>query len=336
MKVALFGSFQSGQQQLFSLLTGIALDNILQKPLEVHQGVASVRDPRIIALQQIFNPKKTTFSQIEFLLLPDLDLSNQAFINQLKNADELCFIVRTQEAEQKISALLSELSVRDFMLAEKRLENMAKEKQRKNISQQEVDLIEQSKQALEQEKRLINLPFAPDQTKLLRTYQFLTLKPIVIVLNTTEKELKDTSLSENIRKKYQLPTIQLSIEIEEEISQLPQEEQAEFLKDIGIEQPAIDKISCLAFEGLGLISFFTVGEDEVRAWPIHKGSTAQEAGAAIHTDIARGFVRAEMMKYADFMGAKSEAKLKETGKFYLKGKDYIVEDGDLLSFRFSV
>jgi len=333
MKVTLLGLPQAGQQQLFSLMTGLSLDNIISKPMEVHQGICDVKDPRIVKLKEIFNPKKTTFAKIEFLLLPDFDLSGpqkDLLVSQLKNADELCFVVREASAKDEVSSFLSELIIYDIMLAEKRLENIAKDKKRNNNPQSEKEkiLIERCKTLLDQEKRLSNEAFSDEETKLLRTYQFLSLKPIVIVVNSGDAAAKPAD--------FGLPAVALSIEIEQEISQLPESEQAEFMKDLGITESAIVKITQLCFKGLGLISFFTVGEDEVRAWPIPKGFSAKEAGSAIHTDIAKGFVRAEMMKYSDFIAAGSEAKLKETGKFHLKGKEYIVEDSDILSFRFNV
>ena len=333
MKVTLLGLPQAGQQQLFSLMTGLSLDDIISKPMEVHQGICDVKDPRIIKLKGIFNPKKTTFAKIEFLLLPDFDLSvpqKDLLVSQLKNADELCLVAREESVQSDAKAFVSELIIYDLMLAEKRLENIAKDKKRNNnpLAEKEKILIEKCKALLDQEKLLINESFIEDELKLLRTYQFLTLKPIIIVVNTQDAKAAKLELP--------FPSVPVSIEIEQEISQLEPAEQLEFMKELGISESAIAKMSQLCFQGLGLISFFTVGEDEVRAWPIPKGSSAKEAGSAIHTDIAKGFVRAEMMKYDDFIAAGSEAKLKEAGKFYLKGKEYVVEDSDLLSFRFNV
>jgi len=340
MRVTLLGLPQAGQQLIFSLLTGVPLESIIQKPLEAHIGISLVRDPRVTALKNIFNPKKTTFARIEFLLLPDFDLrgsQKELLVSEMKNADEFCFVVRTAEAAAEIAAFLSELIVYDLMLVEKRLENIEKERRRKVSPQQdkEIELLKKINAALEQEKLLSTQEFAPNQLKDLRAYQLLTLKPIVIVLNAIENELSDRQLVQTVKQKFNLPTIQLCAEIESEISRLEAGEQSDFMQALGVDEPALDKISRLTFEGLGLISFFTVGEDEVRAWPIRRESKAQEAGGAIHSDIEKGFVRSELMKYDDFMAAGSEEKLKEQGKFYLKGRDYIVEDGDILSFRFS-
>ncbi|MCX5726773.1 MAG: DUF933 domain-containing protein [Candidatus Saganbacteria bacterium] len=341
MKVTLLGLPQAGQQQLFSLLTGIALEKIVQKPLEARPGTCDVRDPRIIKLKEIFNPKKTTFARIEFLLLPDFDLhghEKDLLTSQMKNADELCFVVRAANAEAETNNFLSELVIYDMMLTETRLENIKKEQRRKVTpeNEKEKELLIRCRSILEEGKLLRSQNLDQDMLKSLRNYQFFTLKPLVIVVNLPENEIRQSRLDSKLRDKFGLPVVQLCAEIEAEISELEPAEQAEYMQEAGIDEPAINKISRLTFEGLGLISFFTVGEDEVRAWPIRRGATAQEAGDVIHSDIAKGFVRAEMMDYNDFIAAGSEAKLKETGKFYLKGRDYIVADGDILNFRFNV
>lgn len=341
MKIAILGMPQAGQRQLFTLLSGIAGETIMQKPLEVHRGVSRVRDPRVAKFEAIFKPKKTTYTQIEFVLLPDFNLQGplkELLFKEIKNADELCFVTRSETAEADIANFISELAIADLILAEKRLETIAKEQQKKFAAQKEKEkeLMEICKKELDAEKLLIGFPFSEDQIKNLRAYQFLTLKPLVVVVNVAEDKIKDETISSSIRAKFSLPTVQLCAEIEEEINTLEAAERVEFMKELGIEEPALDKITRISYEGLGLISFFTVGEDEVRAWPVRKGATAPEAGSVIHSDIEKGFVRAEMMKYDDFIRAGSESKLKEEGKFSLKGRDYIVEDGDILNFRFNV
>ncbi|MFH1684272.1 MAG: DUF933 domain-containing protein [Candidatus Margulisiibacteriota bacterium] len=341
MKISIIGSPQAGQQQLFSLMTGLPLETIQQKPLEVQQGICEVIDPRVTKLKGIFNPKKTTYARIEYLLLPDFNLqgpSKAAIFTQLKNADEFCWISRAENAEADIAAFLAELIISDLMLVEKRLETIAKDQKKKfsDLKEKEKTLMELCKKQLEQEKPLKELTFTSEQLKLMRTYQFMSMKPTILVINVTEDNIKDSTLSEKIQEKFSYPAIQLSAELEAEINQLEKDDQAAFLQEMGITEPALDKMARMAFEGLGLISFFTVGEDEVRAWPVKVGSTAPEAGSTIHSDIAKGFVRAEMYTYDDFIAAGSEAKLKEQGKFHLKGRDYVVQDSDILSFRFNV
>jgi len=328
MKTAIIGSPQAGQQELFCLLTQIGLETVRQKPLEVHLGICEVKDPRIDQLTKIFNPKKITYARIEYMLLPGFDQK------QLKNADEICWVASLENTQADIANFLSEMIIADMMLAEKRLENIARDQKKKFDQQREKEkqLMELCKKQLDQEKPLNLLSLSEDQAKEIKTYQFLTMKPIIIVLNVPEDKINDPGLTENII----YPNVRLSIGLESEISQLDAADRAAFMREMGISQPAVEKMSLMAYEGLGLISFFTVGEDEVRAWTIKKGIDAQEAGGAIHSDIAKGFVRAEMCRYEDLLAAGSEAKLKEQGKYHLKGRDYIVQDGDVLNFRFNV
>jgi len=331
MKIAITGSPQSGQQQLFSLLTGISLDAIQQKPLEAQVGICEVRDPRVTKLSERYKPKKTSYARIEYLLLPDFNLQGPArelIFNQLKNADELCWVTR---GEADISAFISELAISDLMLIEKRIENIDRN-QRSRFSDQnekEKQFLLICKKELEAERLLQKFQFSDEQLKSLKPYQFLTMKPIILAVNAVEGGIEYVT-------KFGLPAIQLNAELEEEISQLEEKDRELFMKEMGIDEPALHKMTRMAYAGLGLISFFTVGEDEVRAWTVRKGSTAPAAGSVIHSDIEKGFVRAEMMRCDALIAAGSEAKLKEQGKFYLKGRDYIVEDGDILSFRFNV
>lgn len=341
MKVLLVGSPQAGQQQLFSLLSGMELGQIQQKPLDVHQGNASVLDPKVAKLAELYQPKKTTYARIDYCLLPDFNMagpSKELLTAQIRNADELCWIARSDTAETDIANFLSELVVLDLILAEKRLENLKKESKKKaDVNREsETKLMEKCKGALEEEKPLRQLDFTAEEKKLLQTYQFVSLKPIILVVNVPEDKIHDEAIADNIQHQFSCPTIQVSAEIEQEISQLAEEDRAAFAEEMGIKESALAKMARLAFWGLGLISFFTVGEDEVRAWPVRRGSSAPEAAGVIHSDLTKGFVRAEMFKYEELIALGSEKALKEAGKFHLKGKDYIVEDADILSFRSGV
>jgi len=341
MKIVILGQPQAGQQQLFSLLTGISLENIMQKPLEVQQGISEVRDSRLTRLIEMYKPKKSAYARIEYSLLPDFNLtgpSKDIIFSQLKNSDEICWVARSETAKSDVANFVSELIITDTMLVEKRLDTIAKDQRKKysDIREKEKELMETCKKQLEAEKPLKDYPFNDEQKKTIRTYQFFTMKPLFIVVNVPESKIKEASISQEIQKAVNYPSIQVSAELEEEISQLGESERGEFTKELGVAESALSKMTRMAYEGLGLISFFTVGEDEVKAWPVPKGASAPEAGSVIHSDIEKGFVRAEMMKYDDLITAGSEAKLKEQGKFYLKGRDYIVEDGDILSFRFNV
>lgn len=338
MKIVILGLPQAGQQELFSLLTRIPLDNIKQKPMEVQLGICEVRDPRVTKLIEMYKPAKKTYARIEYSLLPDFNLvgpSKDMIFNQLKNSDEICWVTRHETATDDIASFISELVIFDLMAVEKRLENIAKDQKKKLIEARakEEALMKACKQQLDAEKPLRDLKFSDDQIVALKTYQFLTMKPVFFVVNVPEDKLNDESISRSITEKFCYPCIQVSAGLEEEISRMDKADYAVFMKEMGIKESALDKMNQMAFSGLGLISFFTVGTDEVKAWPVRKGALAPEAGSVIHSDIERGFVRAEMFKYDDLIAAGSEAKLKELGKYYLKGKDYLVQDADILSFR---
>jgi len=335
MRIVITGMPLANSQELFSLLTGISFENISSKPLETFQGVCDVKDPRIIKLQEMYHPKKTTFTKIEYTLLPDFVLTGPAkstILTALKNADEICLVVNHEQAEAEVAQFYSELMIADLMLVEKRIETIAKDQLKKFVDQREKEkvIMEKIKAALEASSIPDWSSFSEDENKIIKTYQFLTLKPAFVIINTPEDKIKEKS---NISS---LNSIRLSIKLEAELLTLGQADRQEYMKEMGLTESAIDQMTRIVYQGLGLISFFTVGEDEVRAWPVAKGATAAEAGRVIHSDIAKGFVRAELIKYDDLITLGSEAKVKEAGKFSLKGRDYLVEDADVLSFRFNV
>ena len=341
MKIVLIGLPQAGHQQLFSILTGIPLETVMLKPMEVQQGISEIGDLRFDRLVKLYNPKKVARARIEYTLLPDFNLQGplkELIFTQLKNADEICFIVKQESAVSDLLNFKSEMVIYDTMLVEKRLDSISKEQRKKysEIKEKEKEIMESCKKQLESEKMIKDLEFAEDQIKNLKTYQFFTLKPIFAVINVSEDKIKDTSVSSEVSAKTGFPCVQLCAELEEEISRLTPDEREVFMKELGVEEPATAKMTRMAYEGLGLISYFTVGEDEVKAWSVRKGAYAPEAGGVIHSDIEKGFVRAEMCKYDDLLAAGSEQKLKDSGKFYLKGRDYQIEDGDILNFRFNV
>ncbi|MCX5749617.1 MAG: DUF933 domain-containing protein [Candidatus Saganbacteria bacterium] len=341
MKAVITGLPFSGQRQLFSVLTGIPLETVDLKPLEVQKGICEVKDPRITVLSKMYTPKKTTFAKIEYSLLPDFNLQGPAKIlvlNELKNADEICWVQKASTAKEDIDHFVSELVISDMVLIEKRLEAIEKEQKKKfsEEKEKEKNLLLRCKHLTDEGKPLRGITANKDENILLSIYQFLTIKPVICAVNLEEGQKKDEGLEKTLTEKYSMFSVFLCAELEEEIGRLKESDRQEFMKELGIEEPAVDKMTRTVYSGLGLISFFTVGEDEVRAWPVKSGSSAPEAGRTIHSDIEKGFVRAEMMKYTDFITAGSEAKLKEAGKFYLKGRDYTVEDGDILNFRFNV
>ncbi|MCX6357468.1 MAG: DUF933 domain-containing protein [Candidatus Aureabacteria bacterium] len=341
MKVAILGHSFAGQQQLFSILSGIPLESVRQKPLEAQPGVCAVRDPRVARLVPLYNPEKTVYATIDYTLLPDFDAEGPAkrlIFEELKKVDELCWVTRAGDAENDMRRFFAELIIADLLLVEKRLEDIAKNQKKKfsDAREKEQSLMELCRRPLEAEHCLARHAFTDAQRRELRAYQFLTLKPVITVINCAEGHTADAPELARLRDLSGIPAIRMNADLEEEISRLPEDERGEFMHGMGIEEPAVDRMTRIAFESLGYITFFTVGEDEVRAWAVRKNSPAVEAAEAVHTDIARGFIRVEVIKYADLVAAGSEAGVKEQGKWYLKGKEYVVEDGDVLCFRFSV
>jgi GTP-binding protein YchF len=340
MKVHILGLPQAGQQEFFSLLTGVKLDLIRLKPLEIHPGVCEVKDPRIQKLSEMYRPKKTIYARIEYFLLPDFASTGPAkalIFSELRKTDEICWVARSENAQAEIADFVSEMILNDLAVTEKRIETLEHEQRRKFLEAKEKEkaLMNLCKKELENETPLRQITFNPEDLKTIRGLNFLTLKPWVFVINVPEDQPADDSSARKISEKYGYPCLQVSAGLEEEISRLGESERKEFMKEMGIAEPALHRMTRLVFDGLGLISFFTVGEDEVRAWPIRKNSHAPEAGGAVHSDIEKGFIRAELIKYNDLITLGTEAKVKEAGKFSLKGKDYLVEDGDVLNFRFN-
>lgn len=358
MKIALIGLPQTGKKTVFSLLTGMAYEQLIVRGGEYHMGAVKVADPRVDKLSGMYNPKKTKHAEIECTLAPAPPHEakpRDQWLNKLKEMDALCHVVRafddpavfhskgSVDALRDIDEMAFELAVSDLSLIEKRLDRITQD-QKKKFEQERADeaaLLERLRPHLEAGKSLREYPWPEADEKRVRSLQFLTMKGIVTALNCTEP---DAALLESAKAKLGGPRSEVCLlcaKVEAEVAQIEDpNERAEFLAALGVEEPAIHILTRLLYKALGYISFFTTGEDEVRAWTIRHGATAVEAAHAIHSDIARGFIRAEVMKYNELIAAgdtghAAEVRLKETGKLLLKGKDYIVEDGDIVHIRHS-
>jgi GTP-binding protein YchF len=349
MKLGLVGLPQVGKRTLFSLLTG-------QDGDKVNIGLAKVRDARFEKLVDMFHPKKETPAQMEFMLLPDMDTEasrNAETLRGLEKVDVICYLARAFEDEtvfhvegdvnalRDVQSFWDELILSDQIFVEKRLERLAKEKRPNDVQRaaKETELMTKMQAHLEDGKPLSLFVLTDEDKKLISSYPFLTLKAVMVVLNVGEDQIGDDSLSQEIEERFAdqgFRWIAISAQIEQEVSQLDDEERIAFLEELGIEQPALDRLTLLCYETLGLMSYFTVGEDEVRAWTIRQGALAPEAGGVIHGDIERGFIRAEVMKYDDLMELGSEQKVKAAGKFVQKGRDAAIDDGDIIHFLFKV
>jgi GTP-binding protein YchF len=361
MKIALIGLPQVGKKTVFSLLTGVGVDHLLGRAAEYHVGTVKVADPRVDKLSAMYKPKKTKYAEIECTLAPappHESKPREQWLNKLKDMDALCQVVRAFEDPavfhvngsvdplRDIDAMNLELTISDLSLIETRRNRIAQDQKRK-FEQERADeaaQLERLKPHLESGKSLREFPWHEGEEKRMRSLQFLTVKGLVTALNLGESNFPNPQLVEQAKAKLTGPrseVCELCAKVEAEVAQIESPtERAEFLAALGVAEPAIHVLTRLLYKALGYISFFTTGEDEVRAWTIRHGANAVEAAHAIHSDIARGFIRAEVMKYGELTSAgdtghSAEVKLKETGKLYLKGKEYIVEDGDIVHIRHS-
>ena len=357
MKIGLIGLPKSGKTTLFNLLTGssVATSKYDAGRAELHNGIARVPDPRVDRLTGLFKPKKTTYATFEVVDLAGIEKGERGALDakEFRNADALLHVVRafTDDARgaadprRDILDLEMELILADLDVVERRLERLevSIKKQRKEAEVKEQEVLARLKTSLESETALRAVTLTPDDARLLRGFTFLSQKPILHLVNVEEKAIAE---GERVTERYSLGEIAarphtrvgwVSAVIEAEIAALEGAEQQAFLTDLGLAEPAINRVLRECFALLGLVSFFTVGEDEVRAWPIPSGTRAQDAAGAVHSDIARGFIRAEVNGYDELIAAEgSFDTLKKAGRLRLEGKDYLVADGEVCHFRFNV
>jgi len=355
MKLGLVGFPQVGKRTFFRLLTGKDPNSEGKKGNGL--GLAKVRDARFDRLVEIYEPRQETPAHIEFLILPDLDEQasrNDQILRGLEQVDVICHLVRTFQEDtvfhihgtidprRDILLFNEELQLNDLLFIEKRLERLEKEQNKKRDAQKmvlEANLLARMKVHLEAGCLLRNVLLTETEEKLIVSYPLLTRKAVIIILNVGEEEVGDrhliAKLEENFREQ-DFQWIVVSAKIEQELSHLDVAERQTFLEELQIDQPALDRLTMLCYKTLGLISFFTVGPDEVRAWTNRQGSLAPQAAGIIHSDFERGFIRAEVMKYQDLIKLGSEQKVREVGKYMQKGRDYVVEDGDIINFLFNV
>ena len=352
MKVGMIGFTRSGKTTVFNAITGASAEVGAYGSREANLAVIKVPDARIDKLSEIFKPKKKTYAEFEFIdIAPaegadsDKTLDNAA-LNLLKNADALVHVVRAFEDEnvmhplesvnpaRDVKALEDELQIIDFIIIEKRIERLEKERRK----DQEYDLLVRCKEHLESSKPLRTLDMNPQEETLLRSFTFLSQKPMMLLGNYGDSAIgkDDPAHLNEAAEKHGLKLIEFCGALEMEVSRLPHDEQAIFREELGLGEESRVRFIQFAYEMLGLMSFLTAGEPEVRAWTIRKGTHAVDAAGVIHSDIKRGFIRAETVAYNDFMEAGSMAKAKEKGRVRLEGKEYVVKDGDMLLFRFNV
>jgi GTP-binding protein YchF len=344
MKIGLIGQRGSGKTTIFNMLTGLQAEvGGFGGKEEVHLGVIKVPDPRIDKLAQVYKPRKTTYAEIRFTDFPPSEgeehlKSNQTVVGQMREVDAVALVLNDFASDAKplseLNDLLTEMILADMDVVEKRRARLKKEKARPL----EEGLLESCGKALESEQSLRQLSFTAAEENLLSGFGFLSRKPALVIFNVSEdkagRDLAPAYAQELARR--ELEGLALAGKVEMEIAQLDEADRAAFLQEIGVPESGRDRFIRACYRLLNLISFLTAGEDEVRAWTITKGTPARKAAGKIHSDIERGFIRAEIVTYDDFLTCGSEAKCREAGRLRLEGKDYIVEDGDIAHFRFAV
>jgi hypothetical protein len=344
MKAGLVGYAQTGKTTLFNALTGLGAQTGGGRTAATNLGVLKVPDVRIDKLSAMYKPKKTIYAEVSLVDVPGPRTKGSGLesgvIQALREADALVVVVRGFEQGEKaepVKELLdfdAELMLNDQIVIERRLERTAKEKGH----DREKAALEKCLAALNDGKALRLAGLTPEDEREVVSYAFLSLRPMLAVLNVAEADATrgvPEALVAAAKEKH-IEVISVCGSIEAEISSLPAAEQADFLSSMGIAEPASARLIRSAYHLLDYISFFTVGEDEVRAWNVHRGDKAPRAAGRVHSDIERGFIRAEVMKHTDLLELGSEARMKEAGKLRVEGKEYVVIDGDILHFRFNV
>ena len=360
MKIGLVGLNQTGKTTLFRLLTGKDESSTSGGKGTANIGTGLVPDERIDFLSALYKPKKITFAKIELTDVAGFSASESGqnsnaarFLNDVRACDALVHVLRAFESDSVIHDLDSldpmrdfesvktELLFADLEMIEKRIGRIKTGKKVTKENEKEIALLERCFSWLENGGTILDMEMSEEERLEIRGFAFLTEKPALVVVNVDENqwESKQWTNADGLKSlcsEQSIPLVELCVGMELEISELPEEDRTTFMEDMGIETAGISALSIAVYELLGLISFLTVGEDEVRAWTIENGTVARKAAGKIHTDIERGFIRAEVVKYADIHELGSMAKVKENGLFKLEGKEYVVADGDIINFRFNV
>ncbi|WP_419893213.1 redox-regulated ATPase YchF [Oceanobacillus kimchii] len=353
-----------GKSTLFNAITqaGAEAANYPFATIDPNVGIVEVPDERLNKLTELVNPKKTVPTAFEFTDIAGIvkgaskgeGLGNQ-FLSHIRQVDAICQVVRCFEDENithvsgkvdpidDIEIINLELILADLDTVNKRcqrVEKLARQKDKDAVAEQAVLAI--VKEGLENDKPVRALEFSEEQWKIVKGLHLLTSKPTLYVANVSEDEVSDPDGNEYVQKVKahaageNAEVIIVCARIEEEISELEPEEKEEFLEDLGIAESGLDQLIKASYNLLGLATYFTAGEQEVRAWTFRKGIKAPQAAGIIHTDFERGFIRAETVSYTDLVDAENMATARERGKVRLEGKEYIVQDGDVIHFRFNV
>ena len=360
MKTGIIGLPQVGKTSLFRILTKANLsDQAYANPREAHVGVAKVPDDRLDRLAALYNPKKLTHASVEYVDVGAIGqeaLKESSYIGHLRNVDALAHVLRAFDDPavphvgpidplRDIKNVEFDLMVSDLGQIEKRMERLEKDlkKTRTPELEKEFELMKSAKAHLETERPLRELEMTPEDKKRLRGFMFLSEKPILYVLNVNEstqlgKDLEDAVTKYKLNEVASRPNSRAAAicgKVEAELAEMEDAEAAEFLSSYGLTESGLSRVIRTTYALLGLISFFTAGEDECRAWTIPVKTRAQEGAGAIHSDLQKHFIRAETIRWDQLLEAGSEANARAKGTLRLEGKDYIVQDGDVMHIRHS-
>jgi ribosome-binding ATPase len=354
MKAALIGMTQSGKSMLLSAISS----REWRASTAVEEAIVPVPDERLGFLTELYKPKKTVMATIDCLDLPGLSFADDSsraaarrLIQEARKVDMFVLVVRafeddavppyreTVDAARDVAELQQELLLTDLELVCTRIDKLEKQLQKSTKTQlqdqAELALHQKLLPALESGKPANTVTLNESESEICRAFGMFTTKPIMVVANVGEESVgKKINLSSAVDTA--VPVLSLSAKIEQELSQLDAQSRDEFMRELGIERPAAHRFVQSCYDAMGLISFLTVGEDEVRAWPLRRHSTALDAAGKIHTDIKRGFIRAEVFNYHELKEFGEEKALRAAGKLRLEGKTYVVQDGDIINFRFNV
>jgi len=354
-----------GKSTLFNAITKakVLAANYPFATIEPNIGIVEVPDERVDKLKQMYNPKKTIYTTFEFRDIAGLvrgaskgeGLGNQ-FLSHIRTTDAIVQVIRCFDDDnvvhvdgsvdplRDIETIMIELIFADMEVIEKRLPKIKKRADLKldNEAVEEYHLLNRILVALKEEIPIRALNLTDDEMKLIKNFSFLTAKPIVYVCNISEEEVNDYSNNDYVKQvkaqaeKDAAKVVVISAKIEQELQELDPDEKLMFMEELGIQRSGLDELVSVSYEILGLKTFFTAGEKEVRAWTYKDGMKAPECAGIIHSDFEKGFIRAETISYEDLISAGSESKAKEMGKFRLEGKDYKAKDGDVFHFRFNI